>query len=180
MKFKDRPQGLGFGKDLIKLKSGESVKGVFRGEITDFAVHWKNKRSLLCAGDGCKHCADPDMEPAKWRFMVNFVMQENGAMVAKIFEQSGATYDTLKGLAKEYPITQTQMKVSRYGSGPNDTTYALLPLPRWQVEKALEKKLSEVKLHDLEKIIKAKGGAVIPATDATDSAAADEEESAFG
>ena len=42
----DSPMGQG-GEKFLKLKSGESINGVFRGEIHSYFIKWNNGRFEL-------------------------------------------------------------------------------------------------------------------------------------
>lgn len=146
MNFKPRSESF---KNYLKLKSGESAKGVFRGEPFDFRQHWHNNRSAVCTGTDCILCAEGNN--SSFRFRINFVTNENGTYTAKVFEQGGKTYDALRSLHEsDYDLERTVIKITRSGSR-NDTTYSVVPVPRGDVTDEMEKKISEVKLNDLVK-----------------------------
>jgi hypothetical protein len=136
------------GKNFIRLKAGESVRGVFRGEPFDFKQHWVNNRGQMCPGDGCALCAEG--KKPSFRFRINFIINDNGAYVAKVFEQGWTVYETMKNLHEsEYNLDLHQMKITRHGSGQNDTTYSIIPVPNGTIDEAKEKVLSSIKLHEL-------------------------------
>lgn len=144
----DFPREFGESGIFIRLKDGQSVTGVFRGDPYDFKQHWKNNKSVLCEGDGCPLCQEG--VKAVFRFRINFVTQENGELVVKIFEQGRESYKTLKELHKiDYDLEKTFVKIARTGSGPRDTAYSIRPIPKWQVPQETDQKLSTLKLHDL-------------------------------
>lgn len=152
MKFKDLPQETS-GGSFVKIGAGESVIGVFRGEPHDFRQHWVGDRSEIClggsSGDGCVHCAN-GIRPT-FRFRINFMVKEGNAYIAKIFEQGRRVYDQLKGLHADYDLEQTVVKISRQGSGKDDTVYSVLPLPppKGSLSKEALSAIKDVKLHDL-------------------------------
>lgn len=149
MPWEPREKGI---VNLLKLKSGESVKGVFRGEPYKFKQHWKNNRSSLCQGLDCILCEEVDDEGKSrypnFRFRVNFVISENGQWVAKVFEQGGRVYDKIEGLSTEYDLNKVQVKITRYGTDQS-TNYEIVPLPRGEVTPEMETKIAGVKLNDL-------------------------------
>lgn len=147
MKFKEKLPST--GKYFLRLKSGDSVKGVFRGEPYDFKQHWVNQRGSVCEGDGCPHCKEG--KKPSFRFRLNFVLSENGAMVAKIFEQGWMVYESLRSLhGADYDLEKTVVQITRHGSG-QDTTYSVIPLQgaKGQVTEGFEKQLGAVALHNL-------------------------------
>lgn len=145
MKFKDL--NAGSAKNYLRLKAGESVRGVFRGDIEDFRQHWVNNRSSICTGrDKCELCKAG--EKSSFRFRVNFITQENGAYVAKTFEQGRAVYEALKALNADYPLESNLMKITRHGSG-TDTTYGIVPAPNGQLTKDQDKAVSAVKHNEM-------------------------------
>jgi hypothetical protein len=140
MQFKAAPQtsgGNGSG-NFLKLKDGESVQVVFRGNPYEFYVQWENGKATQC---------NAGARDAKFRFRINAVVSENGVMVAKIFEQGAVVYNDLKELHAEYGLETTKIKIKRNGSG-TDTTYQILPL-KGDLTKEQVEKLQAVKLHDL-------------------------------
>lgn len=150
MKFRDLTAN-SIGKDLLKLKPGEEARGVFRGDPVDFRQHWANNRSTICPGrDKCDICrAGGETAKTSFRFRMNFVINENGAYVAKIFEQGKGTYEALRQLHQDYNLEQNQMKIRRVGSG-KETTYSILPVPNGTLTKEQEKAVAAIKLHALE------------------------------
>lgn len=145
MKFKATPpKGAG---NLVKLTSGASITGVFRGEPVEFWNHWIAKRGIRCSGPGCQHCAAGDSP--RFRFQLNFVTQENGALVAKVFEGAGEVYEMLKALNGESVLEWLKVKVIRQGSGQNDTKYFVMPLPDQSWDPEARRQLEALKLQDL-------------------------------
>lgn len=148
MQFKKLSDG--GSKNYLKLKDGESVTGIFRGEPYDFRTHWGNGRSTVCTGAACPECKAGGK--SSFRFRINFITSENGALVAKVFEQGKSVYSALGSLhSTGYDLTKTKVSITRHGSGKNDTQYNVLPLPppKGVVDKTLEAQLEKIKLNDL-------------------------------
>lgn len=149
------PKREGGGKNFIKLKKGESVRGVFRGKTINFDQHWIGGKGVLCEGTAnCPYCKQSDKGPA-YRFRVNFVINENGAYTAKIFEGSGKTYDALCSLNDELnesgqDLEKHLVKIVRQGDG-NDTTYQLMPVINGALNETQVHDVASVKLLPLEK-----------------------------
>lgn len=139
-------------KSFLKLKDKESVRGVFRGDPVDFKQHWiTGTRPILCTGPGCPTCAaDPTKKPS-FRFRINILVKdEKGGYISKIFEQGWTVYLQLADLHKVYPLDQTVMRITRSGSGQNDTHYSILPEPRGEVTPQMEAILAKVPLQVLQ------------------------------
>jgi len=151
----------------LKLVDMETVEGVFRGEINTFKQHWLSTgRSQLCTGRGCQLCEE---DAPKFRFQINFIMKENGQLVAKIFENGLRVYNALKDLHESgYDLEKTKVKIRRNGTG-KDTIYTILPAKNGEVTPAVEAKLREVKLHEFSKKVE------IPYDDPQDPGFSDKE-----
>ena len=137
MKFRDDLPEPDTGK-FLKLKDGESVAGVFRGEPYIFYNKWVNGKTQLVE-EGC-----PD---GKMRFRLNFVVNEPTGLVVKIFENGRTVYDQLKEINDEYDLEKTIIKISRKGE-KLETTYTILPLINKNVDSVLEK-INNLELHSL-------------------------------
>lgn len=115
----------------IKLKAGQSVSGILRGEVHEYEQAFK-------PGD-----------KAKFRFRLNLVTKVDGAMKAMVLEGGWQLYQGLKQLSEAgWDLEKTYIKVSREGSTQNDTKYfaAVLPTPPTaDVISAVEK----IQLNDL-------------------------------
>jgi len=139
MKFDKNPQADG-GK-FLKLKDGDAVLGILRGEVRDFYQTWTDKVSTIVAEGTPK---------SKFRFRVNFVTMDNeGNLEPKILEQGPAMYKTLKELSQDYELENTVIKIKRTGSSIHDTEYAIFPLPKAPSDKTM-KALETLQLLSLE------------------------------
>lgn len=126
------------GKAFVRLTDGESVRGIFQGDPVVFWVLWKGQRSFVVPE------TTPESRP---RFKMNFVTQENGQLVAKVFEGSMTLYRQLKELHEEYDLSKTMVKITRNGTG-KETVYSILPA-REPVDKVAMKRIQNVQLQDL-------------------------------
>lgn len=135
--------------DFLKIKGGQTVRGIFRGEPKTFSTHWTGQFSELCTGNGsCAHCSKG--EKPKFRFRLNFLMPSaDGTISAKIWEQGRGVYNQLRDLNVEYPLESTIVTIKRTGEGVNDTSYTIIPAKDGAVSPALEAKLAAVALIDL-------------------------------
>lgn len=147
MEFKT---GKSNSQNLLKLKAGESVKGVFRGDPYEFKQHWEGGKPTLCLGLGmCPKCETGENK-ALFRFHINIIVKENGESVAKVWEQGWTVFLALKALHEGgYDLEKYLMKISRTGSTKNDTVYSIVPVPNGLLSPVQLKELDSVKLIDL-------------------------------
>lgn len=145
MNFKETSND--FGENFLKLKSDESVQGVFRGDPYDFKLHWNNKVSTVCLeNEGCPLCKEGNK--ASFRFRLNFITKQDGEYISKVFEQGWKTYKALRVLHKDYDLEKHVVKVTRHGSG-TDTIYSIIPMPNGLLTAETDHALAKVKLHSL-------------------------------
>jgi hypothetical protein len=140
----------GSSKDFLSLKGGQSVQGVFRGDPHVFRIHWpKGGVKTLCPGrDVCEKCKSG--EKNSFKFAINFVVRENGAMTAKVFEGGWKIYCALADLQKSgWNLEMTTVQLSRTGSTQSDTVYSVTPIPNGELKNGALKTVAAVKLHDL-------------------------------
>jgi len=146
MKFNDKEKQASGGK-YLKINPGESVNVVFRGDPVEYRIHWKGGKSFDCNESSCPLCEDGDK--SSFRFKLNAIVKENGAYVAKTFEQGFMFYDSLRSLqGAGYEIENHVMKVSRIGSG-KETTYSVVPVPNGNLSDAQLSALASVELQNL-------------------------------
>ena len=146
--------GSGIGKHILKLADGASIPGVFRGEMVRFYQHWANNQSSICPGrETCALCKQG--EKGTGRFRINFLTQENGQWVAKIFEAGRKVFDQMVALNADCPLEKMKVKIIRNGTGKNaTTTVAGFVGEQALVQPELEKILVQVPLHDLQAALK--------------------------
>lgn len=134
--------GSGVGKDdFVKLKDGDSVKGVFVGD----PVHW-----YQIFNPGGRPTVVPQFtKGGSFRFRINLVVVENGTYVAKVFEQGKTVWDALNSLEEDYKFENFVMKISRKGSTKDDTVYSVIPAPGGELTPEQKAKIAAVKLHPL-------------------------------
>lgn len=127
------------GANYVKLKNGESISGIFYGDIHEFWAIWR---------DG-KPGEVPEGTPgAGFRFRVNFIVKEGAVYVPKILEQGKTVYQDLGALHEEYNLEETVVKITRHGSSMNDTAYMILPLKQ-ELSAEAKAHLKTLKLNDL-------------------------------
>lgn len=138
MKFKERAKSPFEGSSkYIRLKDGESVTGILRGEIYEFHIKWVNGKSVV---------VDEKDPEAKHRYKINMVVPEEGKFVAKVLEFGSMLYDHLYELSLNMNLEKTKLKLSRKGTG-TDTTY--IPVPLGPIEEKTLTQLSGVELNIL-------------------------------
>lgn len=120
MKFKDLPTNDGSGSlPFLKMKDGDKVYGVLKGELHEFHQIWNTDKKIVPAGT----------KGASFRFQVNVIVKEGANYVAKVWEQGATVYRALKDLHESYPLESTVVEIKRSGSTKDDTYYSVLPLP---------------------------------------------------
>lgn len=142
MKFDQTPKGgSGESTKFIRLKDGQSVKGVLRGDIHTFYQKWEAGKTIPCSEDD---------EKASFRFRVNMVVSENGSFSPKILEMGSTVYKALKDLSESgWDLEKQAIEIKRKGSGLSDTEYTTMVLPNGRVSPEMEQQLSGVQLHNL-------------------------------
>lgn len=144
MKFKPKSEDT---RNYVKIKSGESVTGAFRGEPFEFRVHWNDNRSSVCPGDTCDLCTAGSK--ATFKFRVNFIVKSEDGYEAKVLEQGWRFYEDLRTLNEEYsPIENHIFKISRQGE-KFQTKYSIFPIPNGNITADKEALISQVGLNDL-------------------------------
>ena len=136
-------------KNYLRLKDKESVRGLFIGDPYVFRMHWVQNKGVLCSEDNmCSHCSIGLKSSFRFRvnFMVNIAPEK---YEAKIFEQGWTVYDAMRQLNGDYDLEKHLVKISRSGSGPSDTSYSVIPVPKGEITPELTKVLGMIKLHDL-------------------------------
>lgn len=141
MKFNKREISNGINgessKLFLRLKDGDKVTGVCRGEIYEFQTKWENGKSSVVTEGG------------KPRFRVNFVVHEDGRFIAKIWEFGVKVYNALADIHEVYPLDQTKVRVSRSGSTKDNTTYNILPIVNEKIGAKSIKEIEAVELNVL-------------------------------
>lgn len=131
MQFKASGGGGGNNPHVIKLKAGESVTGILRGEPVEY-----------------EKAFNAESKP-KFEFMLNMVVKENGALVAKILRGGWKIYSQLHQLSDAgWKLEECYTKVSRAGAGINDTVYSVTTLPQAPTPETIAQ-IKAVRLHDL-------------------------------
>lgn len=123
-------------RTFVKLSDGKSVVGVFRGDPEIFyQVYEEGKYKVVSQ-------AHPQ---AQFRFSINFITKENGALVAKVFQGNWHDHESLRALHEEFDLENTFVKVTQ--SGERQTKRLnFMPMPKHKPD---AKQLDEVQLQDL-------------------------------
>lgn len=156
MKFEahERP-GFGYSgpkkDDFLKIKDGGSIQGVFAGDPHQFYQHsfYPEKRMPVVCEDPstCTLCAEG--KKANFRFRINIIVKENGALVAKVFEHGWKTWKMLENMHSKFDLSRTAVDISKHGQG-KETAYYIIPMPDGKVDDKMAEKLKAVKLVELE------------------------------
>jgi len=112
------------------LGDGEKVVGCFRGEPYGFYRKFPDTTEYQDYAEG-----------RRFRFKINFVMEEDGEWAARIFEGSKTVSEQLLDVIEKYS-QDCLFEIKRSGSGLDDTRYTIM----------LEKKLSKEDLVKLEAV----------------------------
>lgn len=141
MNFEETPE-VTKSSIFLKLKDKETIKGVFRGEPFGYFYNYETKET-----------ANEQRPGFTKKYRVNFIIKENGAYVAKIWEFGTKINRQLFIMNKNYnyKLEQVMVSITRHGA-PKDpkTEYFISPEPNWLVSPDLERIISQVKLHDLQ------------------------------
>lgn len=138
--FKRRAEPKHEGGNFIKLESGQSVTGVFRGDVLEFYQSWPK--------GGEKQVSLEPFEGGKLRMKANFVVHEGGKFVAKIFEFPVRVNNMLADIASEYDLNKTKIKLTRQGEGKN-TNWMILPITKEPLSAKQLKEIAAVELNIL-------------------------------
>lgn len=147
MKFKGGQSGGGSGLPYLKIKDGETIHGVFRGDPYEGYSNFQTKKWYpLEAGK---------QEGTSYRFRVNVIIKEGASYVAKVWEQG---YERTKDIAKlmkeakryhqQDTLDNLVIAITRHGATKDDTSYEL-EIAEQQPGAATWKVINAVKLNDL-------------------------------
>lgn len=136
MKFTKRAvsNGDGGGNHFLRLKDGDKVNVVCRGEIYEFQTKWENGKSLVVTEGG------------KPRFRMNAIVHEEGRFISKIWEFGVKIYNQLADIHEVYPLDKSKLRVSRIGSTKDNTTYNILPIVNEPIPPKVQKEIDAVEL----------------------------------
>lgn len=142
--FDKRAKEANSGGSFIKLKDGDEVVGVFRGEPHTFYQEFKSKIEYPYKVAG-----------ASFKFRVNFVVKEKDGYVAKILQGGATLAEQISACREEYGL-DCAYKIKRKGSGKEDTVYSVLykselaPQAKKEIDQVELKKLTSDKQGDLD------------------------------
>lgn len=151
--------GDGGGNIFLKLKDGESVNGVLRGEIYEFYAKWVQGRGYVLVDE-----SDPE---GKSRYRINIIVREENRFVAKIWEFGITVNNQVADIqadleAAKEKLDETKLKITRHGGGTS-TEYNVLA----SREKMTPKMLKEIAAVPLN-ILEHKNKPAVPMPDADD------------
>lgn len=133
---------------FLKIKDKESITGIFRGKPFYFWQKWPKGEKPIKVPLDDKNPTSPG-PGFNFRFQINLVTLENGAWVAKIWDQGKIINTQIFDLQTAYKdISERPMIIKRSGSNMNDTTYSILPMFEPLSQEQLTQ-IKNVKLHDL-------------------------------
>lgn len=140
-KFKEQMKG---GGEFIRLKNGEEVTGIFRGEPVIFFKAYEPETKTTITK---KEYFEYGGKSASKRFRLCFIVKEGENHVCKIFEGSKTSGEALSMIMDEYDITNTVFKIKRDGD-KMDTVYHFLAKDKLTPEQV--KKIDAIELLDME------------------------------
>ncbi len=148
---------------FLKIKDGEVVKGVFRGEIFEYFVKWENGKGIVVGPNG----------GGKIRFRVNIVIPDGATFKCKVFEFGMPVYDQMEMLNKAYgDLTKIKVAIARKGLAL-DTTYMLMPLVQEPLAPQVLAKIEAIPLNILDTQKKEEAKPEIPMPDFEDEMESD-------
>lgn len=138
MKFKG-PEKKTDGKHYLRLKDGDQIIGVFRGQPYEFY-------EIFNQGEVPK-----STQGATYRFRVNFITKEGSNYVAKIFQNGTRILGKMQRVNQVYNgLENVAVILSRTGSTKDDTMYDVIALPdKQQPTEEGWKLINQVPLHDV-------------------------------
>jgi hypothetical protein len=143
MKFPKRENGGGGGSgptNFLRLKDGETVTGILRGDLYSFfSVGFGANTKVVGPGEGGKE-----------RYRHNIVVKEGDGYVAKIWEFGSKIYDDLSALeASGWDLQNTLITIARKGSTKENTKYTVTPVKK-EPAPATMKIIESLELNTLE------------------------------
>lgn len=135
------------GKDYLRLKDGQVVFGVFRGDPLTFFSAFKDAKKY-----------DKWAEGRSFRFHINFVQIEEGDKLSiKVFQGGSRIAAQLSDVREEYGL-DCLYKIKRTGSGKDDTQYSILFQSKLTPEQLAKiKKLTLIELGGVDEPLKRQG-----------------------
>lgn len=125
------------GKNFLKIGDGKSVVGIFRGDIHTYYQVFENGRYRVVPSTDAN---------GKFAFKVNFIVNENGSYVSKIFQGNYYDYQALRELNEEHDgLEKICVQVSQTGERQTKRLSFLVKTK----QKPDEKKLATVEMYDL-------------------------------
>ena len=138
--FKKRTEATGEGGSFVKLESGQSIVGVFRGEVLEFFMSWPK--------GGDKKVSLEPFVGGKSRFKANFIVHEDGKFVAKVFEFGIRVNNMIAAIQDDCDLPKTKIRITRQGTDKN-TTWTINPITKEPLTAKQLKEIDAVELSQL-------------------------------
>ena len=136
------------GGDFIKLQVGENRIRVVQEPVERGEMHFSNKQSFPCTGQGCQYCASavPDIKKCSNKYLFSVIdrvsgslsLLETGAMIyGKLFELSQSSdwgFDS---------VPHFDMVIVKSGAGL-ETRYEVNPCPATELSEEDKKAIAEL------------------------------------
>lgn len=116
----------GSSKTFLKIGEGNSIVGVFRGDPEIYYQIFENGKYKVVS---------KETPGSQFKFAINFVMKENGALVSKIFQGNWHDLKALKALHEEFNLEETYVKVSQSGERQNKRL-SFMPMTKQKPDQA--------------------------------------------
>ena len=124
--------------DFTKLEAGKTVRLHLLGAEPDVKFqHWKDNKAHPCTAPDCQFCLEAVKRSA--RFSIKVYNMDNKRVEflesgVAVFGQINAIREALDG-----SLSAVDLKISRTGSGLNDTKYMVVNVPTAFVPEMVEK-----------------------------------------
>lgn len=119
------------GSNFIKMKDGDKVYMVLRGDVTGYRQHWVGQETSRCPGKATCAICHSGKKPS-FRFRVNVIVKEqDGLYKPKILENGWKLLEQIHNLndaltENGQDLEKKLVQVSRKGSTQNDTAYTMV------------------------------------------------------
>jgi hypothetical protein len=128
---------------------GDKVVGVFVGEPLAREVVWTGEKYLDAKSPEAEKYLKKGRSSSLRVAMNIYVLAEN---VVKVYEMGATVFKDVFKLRDKYGLDTWAFEIERHGGkGDNKTSYTILPEQR--LDDAMRRKIAQLELHDLEKVL---------------------------
>jgi hypothetical protein len=128
---------------------GDKVVGVFVGEPLAREVVWTGEKYLDVKSPEAEKYLKKGRSSSLRVAMNIYVLAEN---VVKVYEMGATVFKDVFKLRDKYGLDTWAFEIERHGGkGDNKTSYTILPEQR--LDDAMRRKIAQLELHDLEKVL---------------------------